>query len=74
MRILYHLPLDPFSRKIRIVLNEKKIDAELTVEQFWDRREGFLALSFADAGTFCPRWSGRRFAIGSFRWLATDEV
>ena len=49
MRILYHLPLDPFSRKIRIVLNEKKIEAELTVEQFWDRREGFLALN--PAGT-----------------------
>ena len=48
MRILYHLPLDPFSRKIRIVLNEKKIDAELTVEQFWDRREGFLALADGD--------------------------
>jgi glutathione S-transferase len=49
MRILYHLPLDPFSRKIRIVLNEKKIDVELTVEQFWDRRESFLALN--PAGT-----------------------
>jgi glutathione S-transferase len=49
MRILYHLPLDPFSRKIRIVLSEKKIDVELTVEQFWDRREGFLALN--PAGT-----------------------
>ena len=49
MRILYHLPLDPFSRKIRIVLNEKKIKVELTVEQFWDRREGFLALN--PAGT-----------------------
>ena len=49
MRILYHLPLDPFSRKIRIVLSEKKIDVELAVEQFWDRREGFLALN--PAGT-----------------------
>ncbi|MBL6599654.1 MAG: glutathione S-transferase family protein [Alphaproteobacteria bacterium] len=49
MRILYHLPLDPFSRKIRIVLNEKRVEVELTVEQFWDRREGFLALN--PAGT-----------------------
>jgi glutathione S-transferase len=49
MRILYHLPLDPFSRKIRIVLSEKKADAELVVEQFWERREGFLALN--PAGT-----------------------
>lgn len=49
MRTLFHLPLDPFSRKIRVVLGEKKIEAELTVEQIWDRREAFLALN--PAGT-----------------------
>ena len=49
MRTLFHLPLDPFSRKIRLVLREKGIDAELVVEQFWDRREGFLGLN--PAGT-----------------------
>jgi glutathione S-transferase len=49
MRTLFHLPLDPFSRKIRIVLGEKKIEADLTIEQFWDRRDGFLALN--PAGT-----------------------
>jgi glutathione S-transferase len=49
MRTLFHLPLDPFSRKIRIVLGEKKIEAELAVEQTWERREAFLALN--PAGT-----------------------
>ena len=49
MRTLLHLPLDPFSRKIRIVLSEKKIEVELTIEQFWERRDGFLALN--PAGT-----------------------
>ena len=49
MRTLFHLPLDPFSRKIRIVLGEKKIEAELAVEQIWERREAFLALN--PAGT-----------------------
>jgi glutathione S-transferase len=49
MRTLYHLPLDPFSRKIRIVMSEKKIDVDLMVEQFWERRADFLALN--PAGT-----------------------
>ena len=49
MRTLYHLPLDPYSRKIRILLGEKKIEADLKVEQFWERRDTFLALN--PAGT-----------------------
>ena len=49
MRTLYHLPLDPYSRKIRILLGEKKIEADLKVEQTWERREAFLALN--PAGT-----------------------
>jgi glutathione S-transferase len=49
MPTLYHLPLDPFSRKVRIIIREKKIDVDLMVEQFWERRAGFLALN--PAGT-----------------------
>ena len=49
MPTLYHLPLDPFSRKVRIVIREKKIDVDLMVEQFWERRADFLALN--PAGT-----------------------
>jgi glutathione S-transferase len=49
MPTLYHLPLDPFSRKVRIVIREKKIGVDLTVEQFWERRADFLALN--PAGT-----------------------
>ncbi|MBM86061.1 MAG: glutathione S-transferase [Rhodospirillaceae bacterium] len=49
MRTLYHLPLDPYSRKIRILLGEKKIEVDLRVEQTWERREAFLALN--PAGT-----------------------
>ena len=45
MRMLYHLWLSPFSRKVRIVLAEKKIDFEMTVEQVWERRRDFLALN-----------------------------
>ncbi|MBH68228.1 MAG: glutathione S-transferase [Rhodospirillaceae bacterium] len=49
MPTLFHLPLDPFSRKIRIVLGEKNIQANLSVEPIWERREEFLALN--PAGT-----------------------
>tara|TARA_B100000212_G_C27335079_1_gene516470 strand:- start:191 stop:859 length:669 start_codon:yes stop_codon:yes gene_type:complete len=46
---LLHLPLDPFSRKIRIVLGEKKIAASLAVEPIWERRHEFLSIN--PAGT-----------------------
>jgi glutathione S-transferase len=39
---LYHLPLSPFCRKIRLVLAEKKIDVELVVEFPWERRLDYL--------------------------------
>ena len=48
MRELYHFPLCPFSRKVRIVLGEKKLEATLIQEPFWKRREIFL--SFNPAG------------------------
>ncbi|MBY0335135.1 MAG: glutathione S-transferase family protein [Acetobacteraceae bacterium] len=49
MRILYHLPLSPFSRKVRLALAEKRIPFELRVEKVWERREEFLAMN--PAGT-----------------------
>ena len=49
MPSLLHLPLDPFSRKIRIVLGEKKITASLKVEPIWERRHEFLSIN--PAGT-----------------------
>lgn len=45
MRILYHLPLSPFSRKVRLALTEKRIPFELRLERVWDRRDDFLALN-----------------------------
>ena len=45
MRTLYHLWLHPFSRKVRIVLAEKKLDFELKIEKIWERRTEFLALN-----------------------------
>lgn len=45
MRILYHLWLSPYSRKVRLALREKGLDFELQVEKVWERREAFLALN-----------------------------
>lgn len=67
MRRLYHLPLSPQSRKVRIVLAEKKLDVELKAERVWERRPEFLALNpagevpvlvedgavIADSGAIC---------------------
>jgi glutathione S-transferase len=47
MRILYHLPLSPFSRKVRLALAEKRIPFDLRIERVWERREEFLALNAA---------------------------
>jgi glutathione S-transferase len=45
MRTLYHLLLCPFSRKVRVVLGEKKIDHQLVLERTTDHRADFLALN-----------------------------
>lgn len=45
MRTLYHLPLSPYSRKVRLVLAEKRLPFELRVEKVWERRPEFLALN-----------------------------
>jgi glutathione S-transferase len=49
MRYLYHLPLSPFSRKVRLVLAEKRLPFELRVEKVWERRPEYLELN--PAGT-----------------------
>jgi glutathione S-transferase len=45
MRTLYHYPLCPFSRKVRLVLEEKKLDFSLEIEKIWERRPPFLHLN-----------------------------
>lgn len=45
MRVVYHLPLSPFARKVRLALAEKKLEFELRVERVWERRENFLAIN-----------------------------
>lgn len=45
MRILHHLPLSPFARKVRLLLAEKRLPFELRVEKPWERRPDYLALN-----------------------------
>lgn len=45
MRQLYHSPLLPSCRKIRILLREKDVEFELIQEDFWLQREAFMALN-----------------------------
>jgi glutathione S-transferase len=47
VRILYHIPLSPFCRKVRLALAEKRIPFELRVERVWERRPEFEALNAA---------------------------
>jgi glutathione S-transferase len=49
MRYLYHLPLSPSARKVRLVLAEKRLPVELRMEKVWERRPEYLELN--PAGT-----------------------
>lgn len=45
MITLYHSPLSPACRKIRLMLKEKSIPHELVVEEPWQRRIEFFAMN-----------------------------
>ena len=62
MRRLYHLPLCPFSRKLRLVLAEKKQEVALIEEKVWERRLDFLRLNPAGAVPVLVERDGRVLA------------
>ncbi len=39
---LYHAPLSPFCRKVRLTLGEKKLEVELVEERFWEQTPEFM--------------------------------
>lgn len=39
---LYHVPLSPFCRKVRLSLAEKKLEVELVEERYWERDPEFM--------------------------------
>ncbi|MFP4044528.1 MAG: glutathione S-transferase family protein [Rhodosalinus sp.] len=42
MARLYHVPLSPFCRKVRLTLAEKRIEVELVEERYWEQDPDFL--------------------------------
>ena len=42
MARLFHVPLSPFCRKVRLSLAEKKIEVELVEERYWEADADFL--------------------------------
>jgi glutathione S-transferase len=45
MRLLYHHPLSAFSRKVRLVLSERRLPFELKLEKPWERRAEYLEMN-----------------------------
>ncbi|OYQ35782.1 glutathione S-transferase [Niveispirillum lacus] len=45
MRTLFHHPLSPFSRKVRVALAEKRLEFALELEKPWERREVFMLMN-----------------------------
>lgn len=45
MHTLYHTPLSPGCRKVRLMLKEKSLPFQLKQEDFWQRRMEFFALN-----------------------------
>tara|TARA_Y100001960_G_scaffold8897_1_gene8594 strand:+ start:572 stop:1240 length:669 start_codon:yes stop_codon:yes gene_type:complete len=45
MRRLFHIWLSPFCRKVRLVLEEKRLGYEMVFEPVWERREEFLHIN-----------------------------
>lgn len=39
---LFHVPLSPFCRKVRLSLAEKKLDVELVEERYWEQDTDFM--------------------------------
>ncbi|WP_299026432.1 glutathione S-transferase family protein [uncultured Sulfitobacter sp.] len=42
MARLYHVPLSPFCRKIRLSLAEKKVEVDLVEERYWEQDPDFM--------------------------------
>ncbi|OSP54439.1 glutathione S-transferase family protein [Pseudoruegeria sp. SK021] len=67
MTVLYHVPLSPFCRKVRLTLSEKRIDVDLHEERYWEKSAEFLrrnpagkvpvlkidGLTLAESGPIC---------------------
>lgn len=74
MRTVYHFPLCPFSRKVRVALAEKKLDFDLIIENFWERRRSFANLNPAMQVPVLVEPDGKIFADSSAICEYLDSV
>ncbi|WP_294230155.1 glutathione S-transferase family protein [uncultured Shimia sp.] len=42
MNRLFHVPLSPFCRKVRLMMGEKRLEVELVEERYWEQDPDFL--------------------------------
>ena len=71
MNILYHYPLSPFSRKVRLCLAEKKIEVGLVEERYWEQGAEFLRRNPAYVRDYdCVMTGGRRGDIAAREAMA----
>ncbi|MBS0960132.1 MULTISPECIES: glutathione S-transferase family protein [Acetobacter] len=45
MRTLFHHPMSPYCRNVRLVLGEKRLPFDTVIEPVWEKRPEFLALN-----------------------------
>ncbi len=74
MRTLFHLPLCPFSRKVRLVLREKNLDFTLQTERVWERRPEFLQMNPAGEVPVLQEPDGRVIADSAVICEYLEEV
>ena len=72
--MLHHFWLSPYSRAIRIVLAEKALSFDMTIEKPWERREEFLALNPAGEVPVLIEEDGAVLAGGQVIAEYLDEV
>lgn len=74
MRTLYHHWLCPFSRKVRVLLGEKKLACEMVIERVWERRIEFLTLNPAGEVPVLVETNGTALADSTAICEYLDEV
>ncbi|PPB82479.1 glutathione S-transferase [Albidovulum inexpectatum] len=73
MTRLYHFPLSPFCRKVRLTLAEKRIEVELVEERYWEQDPEFLRRNPAGKVPIL-RMNGRNMAESQAICEYLDEI
>ena len=82
MTTLYHYPLCPFSRKVRLILGEQKIGLDLIVERYWENRKEFIKLNpsgevpvlLFDDVTFCGHYSITEYVEYKYEDVLPNDI